>query len=208
MRLILLIAVVLFSGYGQASAQIFVRALHYRPSGEFGFVMKPLVSAEIGWQNRFSKRSTKRFRSGFSVQVLNMQPRMEVFPTVSTISDGNGFRVLPGGQIFHRYFIGQLNGGLDYAFVHKKDLNIYTGLDVTVGGANVAYTSYAPTVIHEDYDGGGYLGGLRARLGIEYTLSDHFSAFANAHRSFFLLSDPLSLPWAWDFGLGLRYSLE
>lgn len=204
----LYIALFLLLAHTQTSSQVFVRAFHYRPTGEFGFVMKPLVSAEIGWQNRFSKRSTKRWRSGFSVQVLNMQPRMEVFPSVSTISDGNGFRVLPAEQTFHRYFIGQLNGGLDYAFVHKKDLNIYAGLDVTVGGSSVAYTSYVPTVKYEDYDGGGYLGGLRARLGVEYTLSDHFSAFANAHRSFFLLSDPLSLPWAWDFGLGLRYSLE
>jgi hypothetical protein len=208
MRLIFLIAVILFSGYGQASAQVFIRAFNYRPSGEFGFAMKPLVSAEIGWQNRFSKRSTKRWRSGFSAQVLNMKPRMEVFPTVSTISDGNGFRVLPGEQTFHRYFIGQLNGGLDYAFVHKKDLNVYAGLDVTVGAASVAYTSYAPTVIHEDYDGGGYLGGLRARLGVEYTLSDHFSAFANVHRSFFYLEDPIAFSWAYDFGLGLRYSFE
>lgn len=208
MRQLLLFVLFLFLDHTQTSAQVFVRAFNYRPSGEFGFVMKPLVSAEVGWQNRFSKRSTKRWRSGFSAQVLNMQPRMEVFPTVSAISDDSGFRVLPGGQIFHRYFIGQLNGGLDYAFVHKKDLNIYAGLDVTIGGASVAYTFYVPTIKHEDYDGGGYLGGLRARLGVEYTLSDHFSAFANAHRSFFWLSDPLSFPWAWDFGLGLRYSLE
>lgn len=208
MRYVFLIALFLFLGSGFSYGQIAVRVFSYHPTGEFGFAMKPLVSGEVSYQYGFSKRSTKRWRAGFSLVLLNLKPRMEVFPVYGVLSDGAGTRVIAGQQSFQRYFIAQLCGGSDFAFVHKEKINLYAGADIVVGGASVDYTSVYPGLKGESYSGGGILGGFRARVGAEYSFSDHFSAFANAHRSVFLITEPASIPWAYDFGVGVRYSFE
>ena len=190
--------------YGQVAARVF----YYQPTGEFGFAMKPLVSAELSYQDRFSKRETKRWRYGFSAIILNMKPRMEVFPVYGVLSDGNGTRVLPGEQSFQRYFLGQIAGGADFAFLHQRDFNVFAGADILVGGASVDYTAVYPGFKDESYQGGGILGGFRFRLGAEYSFGDYISAFFTANRSVFLITDPAAIPWAVDYGLGLRYSFD
>ena len=208
MKPIICAAVFLFFASHLAYGQIGVRVFNYRPTGEFGFAMKPLVSLEIGYQPRFSKRSTKRWRTGFSLLYLNMKPRLEVFPVYGVRYDGNGTTVLPGYQSFQKYAIFQLTGGSDFAFIHKDKYNVYAGADLVIGAANVEYTNVIIGWKDESYQGGGILAGFRFRLGVDYNITDHIGVFVNANRQGFLVTEPGALNGANDFGLGMRYSFN
>lgn len=208
MKNVLFLFVCLLFAASDSSGQASLRVFSYRPLGEFGLVMKPKFSAEIGWQSRFSRRSTKRVRYGFSLMYLDMQPREEVFLTYGELYDDNGLTIIPILQSFQRYSIFQINAGGDFAFVHRQKLNVFAGADMVAGAAAVAYTSYAPGVRYESYDGGGILGGGRFRLGVEYAIRKRLSVFFNAHRSVVLLVEPKTLLKSNDFGLGVRYSFN
>ncbi|MCB0476355.1 MAG: hypothetical protein KDC69_11810, partial [Flavobacteriaceae bacterium] len=133
----LIIINLLFFAPNLTFGQIAVRVFNFRPTGELGFVMKPTTSVEIAFQDRFSKRSTKRFRTGFSLQYISMKPRLDVFPVSGVGSDANGFRVLPGKQSFQKYAMIQMTGGMDYAFIHKEKLNVFAGFDIVGGMAAI-----------------------------------------------------------------------
>ena len=188
-----------------ASAQIGVRLFNYRPTGDFGFVMKPLFSGEIGFQKPFEK---KRFRTGFSLTYLQMKPRMDVFPISGVLIDGNGTTVLPGEQSFQKYNLGLLFGDMDFAFVNQGKFNVFMGGGVMVGAASVEYKSKVQGVIDETYQGGGILGGLRFRLGAEYVIFNNIGISFTANRSIFLVSDPGAINWANDYGIGVLYSFN
>jgi len=187
--------------------QISLRVFNYRPAGELGFTMKPLVSAEIGWQDRFSKRSYKRFRAGLSIMYLNFKPRMEVFPTYGVLRDGGLTTVIPGAQSFQKYAIFKVNVGFDYAIIHKKKLNVFVGADLIIGTLSIDYSSNS-AFINDTYKGGGMLAGLRFRLGTEYSLTDQVSAFFTANHNRILISEPRSFIHSNDLGLGARYSFN
>lgn len=181
--------------------QISVRPYYYRPTGDFGFVFKPAFSLEVGYMKSFENEG--QLRPNFSVSILNMKSRMDTIPTYGVI---NGTKVLPGEQSFQKYFIFQLNAGLDYAFIQKKKISGYGGAQLIIGGVNVNYTSSVATVRDEEYQGGGIIGGLRFSLGTEYDFNDKMSVFVNANRSLFLVTDPFSLNWANDYGIGMCYT--
>lgn len=185
-------------------AQISLRAYNYRPTGEFGFVMKPTFSAEVGYMNPFDNR----LRTSASFSFLVMKPRMEAFPIYGILHDGTGVHVLPGSQSFQKYNIAQLFVGFDFAFVDKEPFYAYAGMDITVGGASVEYTDYIETFKNESYSGGGILGGFRFRLGAEYDFNDQIGLFINAQRSVWLISDPAAFNWANDYGLGIKYNFD
>jgi hypothetical protein len=187
-----------------AFAQISLRVYNYRPTGEFGFVMKPTFSAEIGFIRPFE--DDKRLRVRASVSFLVMKPRMESFPIYGILHDGTGDHVLPGTQSFQKYNIGQLFAGFDVAFIQKEKFFAYGGLDLTIGGANVDYTDNIETFKNESYSGGGILAGFRVRLGAEYDFSDKIGMFIDAQRSIWLISDPAAFNWANDYGLGVKYN--
>ena len=187
--------------------QISLRAVNYRPAGELGFTMKPLISAEIGWQSRFSKRSTKRFRHGMSIMYLAMKPRMEVFPTYGVLYDGNGTTVIPSAQAFQKYAIFQVAAGSDFAFIHKKQFNVFVGADLIAGAASIDYTSNN-VLSGETYQGGSILAGFRGRLGAEYRINDQISVFLTVNHHRMMIADPLSFIHANDVGLGARYSFN
>jgi hypothetical protein len=189
-------------------SQLMVRAVNYRPTGEFGFVMKPLISVEIGNQQRFRKSATRRWRSVASLLYLNMKPRMDVFPIAGFASDGKGSRVIPGIQSFEKYNLLQLIFGYDYAFVHKEKFNVYVGADLVAGFASVDYTIIYPTWKNETYQGGGGLGGFRVRLGLDYNLTEAMGVFISANSGGFLITEPAGFLSANDFGLGMRYSFK
>jgi hypothetical protein len=189
-------------------SQFIVRAVNYRPTGEFGFVMKALTTIEIGNQQRFSKRPTKRGRMVASILYLNMKPRLEVFPIAGFASDGRGSRVIPGIQSFEKYRLLQFIFGYDYAFVHKEKFNFYVGADLVAGLASVNYTVIYPTWKNETYQGGGGLGGFRLRLGLDYKLTETIGVFVSANRGGFLITEPAGFFAANDYGLGMCYSFN
>jgi hypothetical protein len=188
-------------------AQVSLRFYNYRPTGEFGFVMKPTFSAEAGWMDSFD--DDHRFRSQVSISYVILKPRMESFPIYANQYGGlTGDHVLPGSQSFQKYNVAQLFGGFDLAFIRKEPFYAYAGLDVTVGAASVEYTSEIETFISEGYSGGGFLGGFRFRLGAEYDITEHIGIFINANRGVWLLSDPAAINWANDYGLGVKYKFD
>ena len=161
--------------FGQISLQVF----NYRPTGEFGFVMKPTVSVQAGYLQSFDDDSRFRIRAGATFLV--MKPRMDVFPVYGLLFDGKQY-VLPGTQSFNKYNILLLSGGTDFAFIRKEKYFIYAGLDITFGAASVEYVDEIQGLQDESYSGGGYLGGLRGRLGAEYDFNEHIGLFIDAER--------------------------
>lgn len=182
-------------------AQIGIRVFDYRPTGELGFVMKPLVSGEISWVEAFDGR----MRSNISLTYLKMKPRMEVFPVYGVL---NGNYVLPGEQSFQKYSIYELMGGIDFACVQEEPFNIYIGGDLIVGGASIEYTEIIQNWSETSYSGGGILAGLRFRAGVDYSINDQMGLYFNANRSFFLISEPAGIFSGNDYGIGFRYSWQ
>jgi hypothetical protein len=194
------------SGSIARSQEIFLKGYNYRPTGEFGFVMKSTWSAELGYRTSFEE--DKRIRGSFSASYLIMKPRMESFPIYGVLHDGSGDHVLPGSQSFQKYNIAQIFGGMDLAFINKEKLAVFGGFDITIGAASVEYTSKVETLIEESYSGGGILGGFRFRLGTEYEFTEHFGAFVVAERSVWLLAEPAAINWSNNYGIGIKYRFE
>ncbi|MDX2279449.1 MAG: hypothetical protein NW218_07665 [Saprospiraceae bacterium] len=208
MESFLRVAIFLLLATNLSYGQISLRVFNYRPTGEFGAVMKPLVSVEIGYQSSFSQGTNNRMRTGISLLYLNMKPRLEVFPVYGILQDSGVTTVLPGYQSFQKYALFQLIGGMDYAFIHKKKLNVYAGVDLVIGTASVEYTNLIIGLIDEGYQGGGLLSGFRFRLGVDYEITDDIGVFVNANRQGFLLIEPRALNGANDYGLGMRYTFN
>ena len=80
-RLTIFILLFLSIKTGFAQVGVGVRVYNYRPTGEFGFVMKPTYTAEIMFIDEFRKK--KRTRFNFSATYLHMKPRMAEFPRSS-----------------------------------------------------------------------------------------------------------------------------
>lgn len=201
MRTFLKIIFFILLGSNIAFSQIMIRGFNYRPTGEFGSVMKPLFSAEIGYQQPFEG---DRVRGGFLFTFLQMKPRMDIFPVYGII----GMTVYPGEQSFQKYNLGLLLADIDFAFVNKEKYTMYTGLGLIMGAANVEYEYYLQSAAYESYSGGGILAGLRFRLGAEYIINDYLALNINANRGFFLVTEPRALAWANDYGFGMRYSFD
>jgi hypothetical protein len=190
-----------YSSFGQT-----VRVFNYHPTGNFGVVMKPLTSVEIGSQTRFSKRSTKNNRWGFSFLYLNMKPRADSFPTTKLAYDVHGRKYEPTVHYFSKYALFQTTMGYDYAFVHKERLNVYAGLDLVVGVSTIALVEGYTNGMYEHYEGNSVLGGYRLRLGLDYTLTDMVAVSINVSKSGFAVGDPQAKLGANDIGLGLRFA--
>ncbi len=194
------------AGITTASAQVVLKVYNYRPTGDFGFVLKPTFSAEAGLTGSFIEG--RKMRGIVTVTYLQMKPRLDAIPTTGLLSDGTGDHVLPGAQSFKKYNIGQVFVGFDYAFVRKEPFFIYAGFDLTAGFATVVYTDDVQTYMNASYDGGGILGGARFRLGAEYVLNGYFSLLIHAQRGGWLLTDPAAFNFANDYGLGVKYNFN
>jgi hypothetical protein len=188
-----------------STAQIFVRAFNYRPTGEFGFAFKPTYSAEIGYMPEFEDGSWVRICA--SATYLAMKPRLDTFP-IFAVKSGNGTSVLPGEQSFKKYDLFEIFAGIDVAVVKYKGFFAYIGTDVMIGAGSVEYTTNVNTLITEGYSGGGAIVGGRFRLGLQYDVTYNIGIIAHVTRSVGLLSEPRALNWANDYGVGIRYQFD
>lgn len=186
-------------------AQIAVHGFNFRPTGEFGFVMKPTFSADIGFSPVFDE-SNWRMRASFTY--LIMKPRMDTFPVVTLMTVGSNTTVLPGKQSFSKYNIFLLSVGFDYAFYYNDRFAVYGGSDLIAGAASVDYYEEVPTLKTENYSGGGILAGVRLRIGGEYYINDTWSVFADVNRMGMLITEPAALAGANEYGIGLRFTMN
>ena len=189
-----------------SKAQLAVKFYNYRPTGEFGFVMKPTFSAEVAYMRSFE--DDKPFRSAISISYLSMKTRMDTFPTTGWISDGTTGIVLPGYQVFQKYDIIQFYAGMDWGFIRKDPYFVYIGLDFTGGFTSIAYTSFTEQISNEGYTGGGMLAGYRARIGAEYDVNDMIGIFAHVERTGWVNSEPASRNSANMYGIGVKLNFE
>lgn len=186
-----------------SKAQLYVRAYNFRPTGDYGYVFKPGFSAEIGYMPEFESR----VRFTFSGSYMMMKPRQTAIP-IYAVQSGNGTVILPGEQSFKKYNILQITGGIDVAIVKREKFFAYVGTDIIVGAGAVDYQENVPTFKTEGYSGGGYLGGGRFRLGLQYDVTYNIGIIAHANRSVFLISEPATINWLNDYGIGIRYQFD
>lgn len=199
---VLLLSNSLFS-QGEGS-QYFVRLMNYRPTGEFGFVMKPANSLELGWQESFEESRT-RMKIGLSY--LFFKPRLSEFPTQSVTYEYAGTKIYGGNQIFYHFSQIQLSLGFDVAIIDQEKFAIYAGLDVLTGlqftkyESNDVYTNLHETIL------GSPLIGFSGRLGFEYHLNDSYSLGFSANRQYFIVTEPRAKLSGNNYGLSLIFNL-
>jgi hypothetical protein len=195
--------VLLFSLFTSVcKSQIFVRAYHYRPTGGYGYVFKPGFSAEIGYMPEFEKRV--RFCASATYAI--MKPRAESFP-IYAVKNSGGSTVLPGTFSYKKYNVLNLFAGIDVAIIKKEKFFAYLGTDVFLGTASVNYNYDVAQYKTMGYSGGGYLIGLRVRLGAQYDVTEKIGIIAHINRLGFKVTEPSSTNWLNDYGIGIRYQL-
>lgn len=197
--LVLLAAVL---GSSHAFAQVGLRLTQFRPTGELGYVVERKFAPEIQFIQDFEDPTRMRF----SFLYLNLQPRLDTFPSTGYISDSNGFRVLPGWQTFSNIDLILFSGGLDFAVLELFDyqLALYPGMDIIFGGINMVYESYTPELVSEGFSGGFMIGGLRLRFGAEWAFGDHFGVNLEWSTATYLQEETGRFTFN-DLGLGVRY---
>jgi hypothetical protein len=87
--LVLLAAVL---GRSHAFAQVGIKLTQFRPTGELGYIVERKFAPEFQFIQDFEDPTRMRF----SFLYLDLQPRLDTFPSTGYISDSNEFRVLPG----------------------------------------------------------------------------------------------------------------
>jgi len=184
-----------------SSAQLSIRAFNYRPTGDYGFALKPANSIEIGYMELYDddKTFSKRFRSNISITYIKMNPRMDSIPIFEVISS-NGYILYPGTEIIKKWNEFRLFMGLDFAFIKRKRFFVYSGIDAAVGIISCEIINNLSVDGNINSRG---IAGLRFRLGFEYKITDNIHIFATANRQIALLLGPPGSMSANDYGLGI-----
>lgn len=191
-----------------ASGQIALKAFQFRPIGEMGFILKPVLSAELNWVNRFDR--DERWRTTFGITYMSLTPRLDSFPAVVLLFE-NRTRILPGVTTYSNYDFLLGFVGFDYKIFGKDQWNFFTGADLIIGSRSVHFKRVIPTFVQEDSGDSGLVSGLRFRAGVEYLASDPISVFLSGsfHQFAFYTDEGLSaLPRGYDIGIGIHYSFN
>ena len=183
------------------SAQIAVKLLQFRPTGELGAVMKKAFTGEGLYMGDIEE--VKRLRVGFSFVILN--PRLDTFPVYAVQSGGSaGTIVLGGYQTFTRYNMALISAGLDFRAFNRDPFFIYPGMDILFGAIDMRYRTNYPLYKDENFSGSEKIGGLKFRAGVEYKLSDKLGFFIEITRSVYLVEETGIFSHN-DIGLGSHY---
>ncbi|MCW3103145.1 MAG: hypothetical protein JWO09_1585 [Bacteroidetes bacterium] len=190
---------------GSVTAQLTVRIYNYRPTGDYGAVFKPTISAEIGSMRQFDEDN--RVRWVFTGTALYLKPRMAEFPTTGEIEDGNGLKVYPGTMAYKLYLAVQAHIGIDVALYRTEKFNAFIGTNAIIGGVLFHYHSVIPGFQDNESIGSGTQLGVRFRAGGEYQLNDQLGFLISANRSYgiMLSADAGGFFSANDYGIGVSY---
>jgi hypothetical protein len=157
--------------FGTSQAQIGVQLAQFRPVGEMGMIFKRQIGVGISWNNEFDEGS----RTGLSFAFFKLNQRIDPFPVVGTITGGNGTFVSLGTQTFTKYNVAFIDAYYDKSLISREKIDVFLGGGVCIGGAAVDYEAYYPKIESTSYSGGGVIGGLFLRAGVEYRPTDTFS---------------------------------
>ena len=176
---------VLFTLLGLGSlAQVAVKVMQIRPTGEFGEVMERKVMAEALYMDDFEGR----LRPRFSLGLVSMEPQLEKIPVSAYVYNGSTDTVYHGYQSFSKYRMVLIAGGLDWEALDLDPVRIYPGLGVVFGTIKQEYEIHIPNYENESYAEGNFFAGLRVLAGIEYSFSEPVAAFAEFSRDMYLVA--------------------
>lgn len=191
----LLIILLLFF-FAESNAQLGLKVLQYRPTGELGFTLKKQISGELSWIDDFEDP----IRVRYALQYVIGKPRMDTFPTTGTINN----YVVPCDYVLHQFNILSISGGIDRWIWENKGKVLYGGLDVIAGAHSHDYYSDFPGVSTTNYSGSSVFGGIRLRIGFEAELNNEWRLFSEIQRSMFYTSEGMLFSYN-DVGVGVRY---
>jgi len=185
-----------------SSAQIGFKLIQFRPVGELGMVMSKKITGELMYLQEFDEKTRMRFGLSFT----SLKPRLDTFPVYAYKDDGQ-LSVLPGYEVYHKYNMIILFGGMDYAFIDEENLFVYAGLDILIGGVDQQYDRAYETYVDESFSGGSKLAGGRLRIGGEYMFNENIGAFLELSRAMYYVEDSQWLSNN-DIGIGVHYVFE
>lgn len=179
--IILFISILHFSTCG--FSQIYGKVMQFRPTGEFGFVMKKTISAELGSMDEFEDA----FRFRYHVNFTYLQPRLATFNLPAYISEQTLTTFYPATQKFKTMINVAFGVGWDFspdAIDHWK-LRPYIGLDI-VPGFHLRYTEYSSIILKEkEFNVSPFLG-FKGRTGLQYSFKN-LDVFIELERTYALI---------------------
>jgi len=183
--------------YGQIGIKLF----QFRPIGDLGAAMKKSYSGELMYIGDF-ENGNLRLRAGVSFIIL--KPRLDTFPVYTLKQDGNGITAYPGYEVYHKYNMYLFHMGFDYKIITLGNFSFYPGLDFIVGGVDMDYNLSYETLSGENFSGGEILGGIRLRLGADYSISEKTGLFMEISRSMYKIAEQGGFSHH-EIGIGFRY---
>ena len=111
--------------------QIGIKAVQFRPTNDFGFVMKKAYGPELLWMTEFEGSVRMRWSASFA----SFKPRMENIETVAFVNDGGTESILPTYYNIRKMWNLTLGMGLDYSPEIMEDWFVrpFAGIDLNVG---------------------------------------------------------------------------
>ena len=196
----------LFMASFQMKAQIAVKFLHFRPTGDQGVAFDKRFTAEIMYMDEFEKLDGNwRLRAGISY--VPLKARLDTFPTYAVEHNGSNVTVLPGYEVYKKYNMGFLFGGVDWAFVNREKFAFFMGVDILMGGVNMEYERHYENYKDESFSGGQFMGGVRLRAGGQYMINEHFTGFTEFSRSYYGMAES-GFQSHYDYGVGVIYNFN
>jgi hypothetical protein len=195
-----LIIVLLFIISSESYGQIAAKVIQFRPSGDFGALMKRTFTGEIMYMTQFDPYLRVRAGLGF----VPLQTRVDTLKYV-TVRDGN--YLIPSYITYRKYnmFVGFF--GLDVSVLDNEHFNPYLGFDILAGTVVVDYDKRIPTLLEESAAVSYMLVGFRPRIGFEYTFYEHYGIFLEVSRGMYLITEQ-GLYANNDIGLGFHYTFN
>ncbi len=193
---ILVFLIISFTGYGQ----IAVKVLQFRPSGDFGALMKKTFTGEIMFMSKFKPH----FRMRAGLTFVPLKTRLDTIHFV-TVRDGN--YLIPSYYTYKKYNMLNIFIGFDYSFIDNEHFAPYIGMDIIFGTVAVDYSKSIPTLEQEDAQINYVLAGIRPRIGFEYTFYEHYGIFLEVSRGMYLITEN-GFYANNDIGLGIHYTFR
>jgi hypothetical protein len=184
-------------------AQLGLKVVNLRPTGQFGQVMERTYSAQVMYIDDFEET----MRARFFLAYYKLKPRLEQFPVTGYEYRDGIWTVFPGVEIWDKYNLLFLGGGLDWGLLTLLDdkLTLYPGFEIFGGTVSEKYTSDVPGISTKDFTGGHVLAGVGLRAGADYVLTDGLAMFAEYTTSTYFVAETGRFTYN-DIGIGARFT--